>query len=181
MDIDKGFEDFSGEGYTQVRCCAWQVSWGCVRKRSVLSRVLSVCTCRSPRRHTSSCGHTTSVWDRTVDERCSGSATGATRARWTLGWTRFILGTFPMCCLPFRSSRLGTVFCTCACVHVLSIVQVPGGIPVGTLAIGKAGAMNAGLLAASVLALSDIDLANRLDAWRAKQTESVALEPKDEA
>jgi 5-(carboxyamino)imidazole ribonucleotide mutase len=64
---------------------------------------------------------------------------------------------------------------------LLSIVQMPGGIPVGTLAIGKAGAMNAGLLAASVLALSDIDLANRLDAWRAKQTESVALEPKDEA
>jgi 5-(carboxyamino)imidazole ribonucleotide mutase len=64
---------------------------------------------------------------------------------------------------------------------LLSIVQMPGGIPVGTLAIGKAGAMNAGLLAASVLALSDVALATRLDAWRARQTDSVALVPKDEA
>jgi 5-(carboxyamino)imidazole ribonucleotide mutase len=64
---------------------------------------------------------------------------------------------------------------------LLSIVQMPGGIPVGTLAIGKAGAMNAGLLAASVLALNDDGLAARLDAWRAKQTDSVALVPKDEA
>lgn len=64
---------------------------------------------------------------------------------------------------------------------LLSIVQMPGGIPVGTLAIGKAGAMNAGLLAASVLALSDDALASRLEAWRTKQTESVALVPKDEA
>lgn len=64
---------------------------------------------------------------------------------------------------------------------LLSIVQMPGGIPVGTLAIGKAGAMNAGLLAASVLALNDEKLAARLDAWRAKQTDSVALVPKDEA
>ncbi len=64
---------------------------------------------------------------------------------------------------------------------LLSIVQMPGGIPVGTLAIGKAGAMNAGLLAVSVLALSDAPLAMRLDAWRLKQTESVALVPKDEA
>jgi 5-(carboxyamino)imidazole ribonucleotide mutase len=64
---------------------------------------------------------------------------------------------------------------------LLSIVQMPGGIPVGTLAIGKAGAMNAGLLAASVLALTDVDLAARLDAWRAKQTDGVALVPKDEA
>jgi 5-(carboxyamino)imidazole ribonucleotide mutase len=64
---------------------------------------------------------------------------------------------------------------------LLSIVQMPGGVPVGTLAIGKAGAMNAGLLAASVLALSDAALADRLDSWRAKQTENVALVPKDEA
>jgi 5-(carboxyamino)imidazole ribonucleotide mutase len=64
---------------------------------------------------------------------------------------------------------------------LLSIVQMPGGIPVGTLAIGKAGAMNAGLLAVAVLALSDVALATRLDAWRARQTESVALVPKDEA
>ena len=62
---------------------------------------------------------------------------------------------------------------------LLSIVQMPGGVPVGTLAIGKAGAINAGLLAASVLALSDEALAARLDAWRARQTDSVAIEPKD--
>ncbi len=60
-----------------------------------------------------------------------------------------------------------------------SIVQMPGGVPVGTLAIGKAGATNAGLLAAAVLALSDDGLAARLDAWRARQTESVAAAPAD--
>jgi 5-(carboxyamino)imidazole ribonucleotide mutase len=63
---------------------------------------------------------------------------------------------------------------------LLSIVQMPGGVPVGTLAIGKAGAINAGLLAASVLALNDVDLALRLDLWRARQTEAVALVPKDD-
>ena len=60
-----------------------------------------------------------------------------------------------------------------------SIVQMPAGIPVGTLAIGKAGAANAALLAAAVLALSDDALAARLDAWRAAQTARVALEPAD--
>jgi 5-(carboxyamino)imidazole ribonucleotide mutase len=64
---------------------------------------------------------------------------------------------------------------------LLSIVQMPGGIPVGTLAIGKPGAINAGLLAASVLALSDDALSKRLAAWRAKQTASVATVPKDES
>ena len=63
---------------------------------------------------------------------------------------------------------------------LLSIVQMPGGIPVGTLAIGKAGAINAALLAAAVLALHDEALATRLDNWRAKQTLSVAEFPKDE-
>lgn len=62
---------------------------------------------------------------------------------------------------------------------LLSIVQMPGGIPVGTLAIGEAGAKNAGLLAAAVLALSDDALAERLDAWRAKQTEAVGDMPED--
>ncbi|OYX51230.1 MAG: 5-(carboxyamino)imidazole ribonucleotide mutase [Sphingomonas sp. 32-66-10] len=61
---------------------------------------------------------------------------------------------------------------------LLSIVQMPGGIPVGTLAIGKAGAINAGLLAAAILATSDADLAERLKAWRARQTESVATDPE---
>jgi 5-(carboxyamino)imidazole ribonucleotide mutase len=60
---------------------------------------------------------------------------------------------------------------------LLSIVQMPAGIPVGTLAIGRAGAVNAALLAAAVLALTDADLAGRLDAWRARQTESVAERP----
>jgi len=62
---------------------------------------------------------------------------------------------------------------------LLSIVQMPGGIPVGTLAIGKAGAINAGLLAAAILATHDPALADRLDAWRAKQTADVAVEPFD--
>lgn len=60
---------------------------------------------------------------------------------------------------------------------LLSIVQMPGGIPVGTLAIGKAGAINAALLAAAVLALSDAALAARLDDFRARQTAAVAEEP----
>lgn len=60
---------------------------------------------------------------------------------------------------------------------LLSIVQMPGGVPVGTLAIGKAGATNAGLLAASILSTADAALAGRLDAWRAAQTASVAEEP----
>jgi 5-(carboxyamino)imidazole ribonucleotide mutase len=61
---------------------------------------------------------------------------------------------------------------------LLSIVQMPGGIPVGTLAIGKAGAINAGLLAASILALSDGALAQRLADWRAAQTDGVATDPR---
>ncbi len=64
---------------------------------------------------------------------------------------------------------------------LLSIVQMPAGIPVGTLAIGKAGATNAGLLAASVLALGDKALATRLEAWREKQTAAVGITPKDDA
>jgi 5-(carboxyamino)imidazole ribonucleotide mutase len=62
---------------------------------------------------------------------------------------------------------------------LLSIMQMPGGIPVGTLAIGKAGAINAALLATAVLALSDTRVAKRLDAWRARQTKAVTKRPKD--
>ncbi len=58
-----------------------------------------------------------------------------------------------------------------------SIVQMPAGIPVGTLAIGKPGAINAALLAAAVLALSDPDVAEKLDSWRAAQTDAVAFDP----
>lgn len=60
---------------------------------------------------------------------------------------------------------------------LLSIVQMPAGIPVGTLAIGKAGAKNAALLAAAILALSDAELSARLQAWRAAQTDGVAVDP----
>lgn len=63
---------------------------------------------------------------------------------------------------------------------LLSIVQMPAGIPVGTLAIGRAGAVNAALLAAAVLALHDDALAARLDEWRSAQTESVAERPTNE-
>ncbi len=62
---------------------------------------------------------------------------------------------------------------------LFSIMQMPGGVPVGTLAIGKPGAINAALLATAVLALSDAKVAKRLDAFRAKQTKAVAKRPKD--
>ena len=67
---------------------------------------------------------------------------------------------------------------------LLSIVQMPGGVPVGTLAIGRAGAINAALLATAVIALGDDEVAAALDAWRARQTDQVAheppLQPRDE-
>ena len=62
---------------------------------------------------------------------------------------------------------------------LLSIVQMPGGVPVGTLAIGRAGAINAALLAASVIALQDPQVAEALDAWRKRQTDAVAEQPSD--
>jgi 5-(carboxyamino)imidazole ribonucleotide mutase len=64
---------------------------------------------------------------------------------------------------------------------LLSIVQMPAGVPVGTLAIGRAGAVNAALLAAAVLALADPALAERLDAWRSRQSRNVAERPSDGA
>jgi 5-(carboxyamino)imidazole ribonucleotide mutase len=60
-----------------------------------------------------------------------------------------------------------------------SIVQMPAGVPVGTLAIGKAGAANAGLLAAAILATADAELADRLAEWRQRQTEAVPEQPTD--
>jgi 5-(carboxyamino)imidazole ribonucleotide mutase len=80
--------------------------------------------------------------------------------------------TLPVLGVPVESKALSGMD------SLLSIVQMPGGVPVGTLAIGKAGAANAGLLAASILALSDDALALRLQAWRTAQTESVATEPQ---
>ncbi len=62
---------------------------------------------------------------------------------------------------------------------LLSIVQMPAGVPVGTLAIGEAGAINAGLLAASILATTDKDVATRLKAWRQARTDAVADHPTD--
>jgi 5-(carboxyamino)imidazole ribonucleotide mutase len=64
---------------------------------------------------------------------------------------------------------------------LLSIAQMPAGVPVGTLAIGEAGATNAGLMAAQILALADSALAARVMAWRAAQTDSVAEVPEDHA
>jgi 5-(carboxyamino)imidazole ribonucleotide mutase len=64
---------------------------------------------------------------------------------------------------------------------LLSIVQMPGGVPVGTLAIGKPGAINAALLAAAILARADKALAARLSDYRARQTDAVALTPRDNA
>lgn len=64
---------------------------------------------------------------------------------------------------------------------LLSIVQMPAGIPVGTLAIGRAGAINAALLAAAVLSLNDAALADRLDIFRQAQSDKVAMRPSDEA
>jgi 5-(carboxyamino)imidazole ribonucleotide mutase len=63
---------------------------------------------------------------------------------------------------------------------LLSIVQMPGGVPVSTFAIGRAGAVNAALTAAAILALGDEALASRLEAWRAAQTDAVAHEPREE-
>jgi 5-(carboxyamino)imidazole ribonucleotide mutase len=62
---------------------------------------------------------------------------------------------------------------------LLSIVQMPGGVPVGTLAIGRAGAINAALLAAQILALNNEEIARAVDIWREQQKESVATEPKN--
>lgn len=79
--------------------------------------------------------------------------------------------TLPVLGVPILSSTLQGLD------SLLSIVQMPGGVPVGTLAIGDAGAKNAGLLAASILALADDELAERLEIWRKQQTALVAPQP----
>ena len=84
------------------------------------------------------------------------------------------LTSLPVHCVPMNTHALEGKD------SLLSIMQMPGGIPVGTLAIGKPGAINAALLAAAILGLSDVKIAKRLDAWRAKQTKSVGKRPKDE-
>ena len=80
--------------------------------------------------------------------------------------------TLPVFGVPVESKALSGVN------SLYSIVQMPPGVPVGTLAIGKAGAINAALLAASVLALTDAALAKRLEAWRKQQTDAVAETPE---
>jgi 5-(carboxyamino)imidazole ribonucleotide mutase len=76
--------------------------------------------------------------------------------------------TLPVLAVPVKSSSLSGLD------SLLSIVQMPGGVPVGTLAIGPAGAKNAALLACQILALDDDNLANRVSEWRQQQTENVA-------
>ena len=83
--------------------------------------------------------------------------------------------SLPVFGIPVESKALG------GRDSLLSIVQMPPGIPVGTLAIGRAGAINAALLAAAVLALNDSSLAKRLDDWRAAQSAAVAEKPVDGA
>jgi 5-(carboxyamino)imidazole ribonucleotide mutase len=81
--------------------------------------------------------------------------------------------SLPVLGVPVKSSALSGLD------SLLSIVQMPRGVPVGTLAIGEAGAMNAGVLAASILAGEDAELLKRLDAWRKKQTDSVPESVED--
>jgi 5-(carboxyamino)imidazole ribonucleotide mutase len=83
------------------------------------------------------------------------------------------LTPLPVFGVPVRSKALSGLD------SLLSIVQMPAGVPVGTLAIGRAGAVNAALLAAAVLALSDPPLAAALDTWRRAQTAAVAEQPED--
>jgi 5-(carboxyamino)imidazole ribonucleotide mutase len=83
------------------------------------------------------------------------------------------LTELPVFGVPIESKALSGVD------SLYSIVQMPAGIPVGTLAIGRAGAVNAALLAASVLALGDDDLAKRLDAYRQRQADAVPEKPDD--
>ena len=83
--------------------------------------------------------------------------------------------TLPVFGVPVESKAMSGID------SLYSIVQMPPGVPVGTLAIGKSGAINAALLAASVLALSDAKLATRLESWRKKQSDAVAEAPEDKA
>jgi 5-(carboxyamino)imidazole ribonucleotide mutase len=83
------------------------------------------------------------------------------------------LTTLPVLGVPVTSQALSGMD------SLLSIVQMPPGVPVGTLAIGKAGALNAALLAAQILGIADPAIAARVDAWRAQRTAEVKEEPSD--
>ncbi len=80
----------------------------------------------------------------------------------------------PVLGVPIESQALG------GRDSLLSIVQMPAGVPVGTLAIGRSGAINAALLAAAILALNDAEIASRLDSWRMSQSASVNERPSDD-
>jgi len=82
------------------------------------------------------------------------------------------LTSLPVLGVPIESKKLKGLD------SLLSIVQMPKGIPVGTLAIGEDGAINAALLAASIIAISDIEVKNKLDQWRLTQSKSVKKKPK---
>jgi 5-(carboxyamino)imidazole ribonucleotide mutase len=87
--------------------------------------------------------------------------------------------TLPVLGVPVSSASKTASPAIAGLDSLLSIVQMPAGVPVGTLAVGESGAKNAGLLAAQILALSDVDLAGRVDAWRAERTAAVAEAPSD--
>jgi 5-(carboxyamino)imidazole ribonucleotide mutase len=84
------------------------------------------------------------------------------------------LTALPVIGVPVASRAL------CGLDSLLAIVQMPAGVPVGTMAIGRAGAVNAALLAAAILALGDGQVAQRLEAWRLAQTQAVEHEPRNE-
>lgn len=113
-------------------------------------------------------GYASSARDRGLRVIVAGAGGAAHLPGMCAAWT-----PLPVLGVPVESHTLKGVD------SLLSIVQMPGGIPVGTLAIGRAGAINAALLAAAILALADPALAARLDAWRAAQTEAVADKPFD--
>lgn len=107
--------------------------------------------------------------DRGMKVIIAGAGAAAHLAGVTAGLT-----TLPVLGVPMESASLKGLD------SLLATVQMPGGIPVATFAIGKSGAKNAGLFAAAILALTDPDLSDRLTAWRAAQAAKVPFEPKDE-
>ncbi len=113
-------------------------------------------------------GYATGAADRGLKVLIAGAGGAAHLPGMTASMTRL-----PVIGVPVQSKALNGLD------SLLSIVQMPKGVPVATVAIGEAGAANAGLLAAAMLAVSDADLAARLDAWRAGQTASVAETVKE--
>ena len=110
-----------------------------------------------------------SARDRGLQVIIAGAGGAAALPGMTASWT-----PLPVFGVPVESKTLSGMD------SLMSIVQMPGGIPVGTLAIGKAGAKNAGLLAARVVALSDPTIADALDAWSTAMSEAVADAPTDD-